>query len=144
LLSALLRIIFVFEKMKRIALLVIAVTYLVSVSGVAWGNFYCCGKLKETFLFSSKEASKISKTCKGNKLPGCCDTKTFFAKVKDNHSPSTEVKVKGASCSTLMYSAAVFNTIFQSANSIITFASTHAPPLLSKLPVYLSVCVFRI
>ena len=115
--------------MKKGAVLFIAVLYLVSTSGVVWGNFYCCGKLKETFLFSSKELPKISKSCKGNKVPGCCDTKTFFAKVKDNHSPSTEVKVNAASCNTLMYSASVFNATFQNANSAVPFALTHAPPL---------------
>ena len=134
-----------FSKMKKVALLFFTLIYLVSVSGVAWGNFYCCGKLKETFLFSSKQAVKISKSCKGNKLPGCCDTKTFFSKVKDNHSPSNAVKVADTFGKKLLQSNAFELPISQSTYFVTgSFTPLHAPPLISKQPVYLSICTFRI
>ena len=131
--------------MKKVALIFITLSYLVSVSGVAWGNFYCCGKLKETFLFSSKEAAKFSKNCKGDKLPGCCDTKTFFSKVKDNHSPSQESKVNGTDGKKLFYSSTPALAVSQNRDfAYSAFPFLHAPPLISKQPVYLSICVFRI
>ena len=131
--------------MKKAVVLVLALFYFVSVNGVAWNNFYCCGKLKETFLFSSKEAAGISKSCKGNKFPGCCDTKTFFSKVKDNHSPAGGVTVKAAETQNLFYvSAYGLPVLTVPGFSSHALSLLHAPPLISNQPVYLSVCTFRI
>ena len=128
--------------MKRIAVIFFTLIYLLSTSGVAWSNFYCCGKFKESYWFQFHNSSK---DCKGNKKAGCCDTKSFFAKVKDNHSPSSTIKVTGAKINALFYSTfvAVFN--FRKASiEPLSFAFLHAPPLISKQPVYLSLNNFRI
>ena len=129
--------------MKRITVILITLLYLVSTSGVALSNFYCCGKLKETFIFSHHD---YGKDCKGNKkASGCCDTKTVYFKVKDNHSLSTEVKANGADFTKLLHNIFLPLFIFQNASSqAASFAFLHAPPLISKQPVYLSVCNFRI
>lgn len=129
--------------MKKFAVIFFTLLYLVSTSGIAWSNFYCCGKLKETYLFNHYNYGKDCKQDK--KVPGCCDTKTFFAKVKDNHAPSTDLKVNGADCSKLLHPLFIAQFIFQNENIATTsFAFLHAPPLISKQPVYLSVCNFRI
>ncbi|HKR03259.1 MAG TPA: hypothetical protein VJY62_01380 [Bacteroidia bacterium] len=128
--------------MKRIAVILFTLLYLVSASGIAISNFYCCGKLKETYLLNPKY---ISNDCKGNKLPGCCDTKTVLIKVKDNHSPSQQLKSFTNDFSIQLFGGVhLINDIFLSADESPLFAFIHAPPLISKSPVYLSVCNFRI
>ncbi len=129
--------------MKRITVIFLSLIYLVSTSGVAWSQFYCCGKLKETYIFGH---SNFGKECKkGKKMPGCCETKTFFAKVKDSHSPSLIIKAGN------IYVAKIFNSFSSELKQArivgfcnTTFSSFHAPPWLSSQPVYLSVSNFRV
>lgn len=129
--------------MKRVAVIFLALLYITSTSGVALSNFYCCGKWKETFLFSHHD---YGKDCKQNKkVPGCCDTKTILVKVNDSHSGSQQVKVNDNNFSKQMFTVA--HTIIQpflSSDDSHSFAFVHVPPLISKQPVYLSVCNFRI
>lgn len=129
--------------MKRIAVILFASLYLISASGIAIGNFYCCGKLKATYLFSHHDYGKDCKSDK--KVPGCCDTKTVVVKVKDSHSPSQQLKSFTNDFSIQLFAIAhLINDIFLSADESPLFASIHAPPLISNQPVYLSVCNFRI
>ena len=128
--------------MKKIAVILFTMLYLVSNSGLAINNFYCCGKFKETYIFHSKATPK---NCKGNKLPGCCDTKTVVVKVKADHSPAQQLNIKANSFSFNIFSSAQIVSIsfYDGVHSHIS-ALSHAPPLISELPVYLSVCSFRI
>ena len=133
---------FVINQMKKVVIIFFALVYLASTAGVAWSNFYCCGKLKESYFFQSHN---LSQNCKSDKkVPGCCDTKTFSFKVKDDHSPSVKVKANGVN------SSKVYNNNFLAlirplnATASYSYVFLHAPPLISKLPVYLSVCNFRI
>jgi hypothetical protein len=128
-------------RIKRVSLLIITAIYFVSICGISGSNFYCCGKLKQTYLFTHLNPEK---DCKGeNKTPHCCDTKVFFAKVKDNHSPSTQLKVNTNDVSTLLFGAVSvnINTCLTDVSSITYF---HHPPPLSELPVYLSYNSFRV
>jgi len=125
-------------QMKKIAVICCCLFYLVSTSGIAWNSFYCCGKLKQTSFFSQQKTNH----CRNKKITsGCCQTKTFFAKVKDNHPPTSQLKIKNTP---------VINTCFNLAfNVVITnekkpLPSSNPPPLLSNQPVYLSVCNFRV
>lgn len=128
--------------MKRITLLLLTVVYFISTSGIAFGSFYCCGKLKETYLFSSPS----EKSCHHNsKMPGCCDTKQFFAKVKDNHTPSTKLNLVNNDTGKLLNSLMVSISIFLNpVSEIKLFPFLPDPPLLSDQPVYLSLGNFRI
>ena len=128
--------------MKRIFILSIALFYLVASSGVTIGKFYCCGKLKETFIVFQNISQE---NCKGKKSnSGCCKTETFFSKVNDTHSPSVQERTEvDCSINFLIPLLSVFvfhNTVIQ----ISDYALVHPPPLLSKQPVYLSVCSFLI
>jgi hypothetical protein len=116
--------------------------YLISISGLAINTFYCCGKFKESYLLTSKF---LPKNCKGNKLPGCCDTKTVLLKVKDKHAPSVSVKSWNSDFFINLFT-------FKSKDSNVDYrgyqatllSCIHAPPLLSKQPVFLAVNNFRI
>lgn len=129
------------KAMKKIAVIFLTLLYFVSFSGVTVSSFYCCGKLKEIYVFHSKTTPK---NCKGNKLPGCCDTKTTLVKIKDNHSPSSQVKIKTADAVKIFYSPVVSlnYTSFYSKKDFSAFL--HAPPLLNNQHVYLAVNNFRI
>jgi hypothetical protein len=128
--------------MKRLAVISFTLLYFLSVSGVAVNYFFCCGKFKEAYIFHCKSTPK---NCKGNKLPGCCQTKTIFVKVKDDQSGSTQVKINPVQFSFNFFSAQLISVqpvIFPGHASFIT--SAHAPPLISSEPVYLVVNNFRI
>ncbi len=128
--------------MKKIILVFFTLLYLVSTSGITLSNFYCCGKLKETYIFSHHD---YGKNCKGSKKPGCCDTKTVCCQVKDNHSPSTKIKVGTPTFNVIIHTTALSLFTFQNLNSETLFSTNlHAPPLLSKQPVYLAVSNLRI
>ena len=128
--------------MKRITVILFTLLYLVSISGLAVNNFYCCGKYKESFVFHSKALSKF---CKGNKLPGCCDTKTVLVKLKDNHSPSQQIKISfNDFLKNIFINGKKSDPSLNLSQELLFLASIHAPPLISNQPVYLSVCSFRI
>ena len=129
--------------MKKFTVILFTLFYLISSSGVAVSSFYCCGKYKETFIFKSNHLANF---CKGNKkIPGCCDTKTVLVKVKDNFSPSHKIKFSHNDFSVQLFTVApIFIQPFNNVDESVLFALIHAPPLISKQPVYLSVCNFRI
>lgn len=128
--------------MKRFAITLFALLYLVSSSGLAINNFYCCGKLKKTSLLLDEE---VFKKCKCSKDDNCCNTETVYVKVKDNHSPVNSLKL---SCSEFanqfnVYVTTVTDPYFVS-HAWNEWTAIHAPPLISKQPVYLQVENFRI
>ncbi len=130
--------------MKRVAIIFFTLFYVVSTSGVTINYFYCCGKLKETsFLLNHKN---LTNPCKGDKkAPSCCNTKRTFLKIKDNHSPSQELRTDQSNY--FIHLINIYVTTFNSFSSLSKsplFAYTHAPPLTSKTPIYISVCNFRI
>ncbi len=129
--------------MRKVAVILLTLLYTVSTSGVVINNFYCCGKLKETYLFSQHSTSSGCKQKK--KMPRCCDTRSFIVKVADNHSPTAQLKVNADNGLTLFSSPSVELFNFQKVNAEpATFTLINAPPLLSKQPAYLTNCVFRI
>ena len=128
--------------MKRITIIFFTLAYLISTSGVAWSNFYCCGKLKHTYFLSSGD---LTKGCKGSKSPGCCNTKTVSFKVKDDHSPSVGSKINTPDAVKLFHPAFIDLLVSPKVISQTAFsASIHSPPLISKPLIYLAVCNFRI
>jgi hypothetical protein len=128
--------------MKRFAIISFALLYFLSVSGVAVNYFFCCGKFKEAYVFHCKSTPK---NCKGNKLPGCCKTKTVFIKVKNDQAGSGQVKINPVQFSFNIFSAPIISIqpVFSFGHtSVIT--SAHAPPLTGMQPLYLAVNNFRI
>ena len=127
------------NQMKRFAITVFALLYFISTTGIAWTSFYCCGKLKNTYIY---HLNNQSKDCKGDKqASGCCDTKAFYAKIKDDHSPVT-FKIDLTDAGTVLFTlpfTSLYNNVVE---SLSTFA--HAPPILNEQPVYLALNNFRI
>ena len=127
--------------MKRITIILFTTVYFISISGVAVSYFFCCGKFKEAYIFHCKS---LPENCKGNKLPGCCETKTIVVKVKDTHAGSHQVKINPIKFSFSIFGYPVISVENHSYSHSEFFTLTHAPPLQSKHPRYLAVNNFRI
>ncbi len=69
--------------MKKLALILLIITYSMSTFGVSLKEFYCCGKLKSVSV-SLVDTGK-AKCSKGGLEDGCCKLKFKTLKVKDNH-----------------------------------------------------------
>jgi hypothetical protein len=129
--------------MRKVGVIFLTLLYTVSTSGVGVGNFYCCGKFKETFLFSPFNADK---GCKQNKkMRNCCDTKIVLIKVADSHAPSSSRinQCNDTVKQIVPFSVQLFNlSSISIGRTVFAFSNDVSPPIAPAL--YLSHCVFRI
>lgn len=126
--------------MKRVVLILILSIYSLSTFGVSVKQFYCCGKLQLVTISLVKDDK--DKCSKSDNDGNCCKTKYQFFKVKDKHFGSTQIAVKhfaGPVYFSPSYQKVSF--VSQPANII---NGSHAPPLYSGIPIYISNCVFRV
>ncbi len=104
-------------------------------SGLSISLHYCGGKLKDISLFSISNEDG----CCGNKKKskGCCNDKTTFVKVKDNHFAGNNVKVLNSSVKSIP--ATVCHQLFEILNAEIAYTALnyHAPPVWYDNPIYL-------
>ena len=128
--------------MKRIVIILFSFFYLLTVAGFNVSAHWCGEKIN----FISIDAAHNKKcTCTGQMPPGCCKDVHFYVKVTDSQKISTTsvssmyslVKEVVASCS-------LPGQIYFSHLEAFDFANYHAPPLKSKLSVYLLNRIFRI
>lgn len=121
--------------MKKSLIILFASVYLVLASGLSISLHYCGGKLKEISLFSSGNEDGCCGTKKKSK--GCCNEKSAFIKVKDNHFGGNNVKVFNSPIKSIP--APVFNQLFQVQNADIPYTALnyHSPPVLYDNPIYL-------
>jgi len=124
--------------MKKIFLILLICAYALSTVGVGFKEFYCCGKLKSTFI-ALTDNSKANCT-----MDGCCKTKYQFLKLKDNHLASADIYMPVKHFAALPFHTTTYN-IISFAQQAAHINGSHAPPLYDDdLPLYLSNCVFRI
>lgn len=77
--------------MKKSALILLALFYLIISSGIAVSVHYCGGKLKYFSLF---KAANENGCCGKKKMSKrCCENKTTFVKVKDNHQLGSKISI---------------------------------------------------
>ena len=111
--------------------------------GVSLKQFYCCGKLKSVTFSVIAEDGK--EKCVFGDKEGCCKTKYHSFKVKDKHFSTEAFKTPPATYGTHL---AAFIPAWQSLsffpNQVVIINGSHAPPLYSGVPAYISICVFRI
>jgi hypothetical protein len=129
--------------MKKIAAILLILTYSMSSFGIGLREFYCCGKLKSvSILIINVEKEKCNKAANQE---GCCKTKYQHFKVKDNH-----IAIAGFTVPVKFYSDSYsFTVVAQSISAItqlteVNALPVHAPPLHQAVPVYIANCVFRI
>ena len=121
--------------MKKSLIILFASFYLILVSGLNVSLHYCGGKLKNISLFSNGNEDGCCGTKKKSK--GCCNEKTAFIKVKDNHFGGDNIKVLNSPIKSIP--AAVFSQLFEIPNTKISYTALnyHAPPVLYDNPIYL-------
>jgi hypothetical protein len=129
--------------MKKLSLILLILIYTSSTFGMVVKEFYCCGKLTSV-SFSLENDSKLKK-CNQVNMPGCCKTKIFSSKVKDNHTPSFAVSLPVKYFTQILPRFSAFNVV-SLANSEFDFSrGAHDPPLLhSSTPIYIFLRVIRI
>ncbi len=119
------------------------VLYMVSAIGISYSMHYCSGKFKEVCFTADTEKN----CCGDSEKDGCCTDKVVSFKCKDSHTPAayeegTEVfyfvlpLVVRYGCPSYTGNLLVRGT---------TIVSGLPPPVhLSRPPVYLLNCVFRV
>lgn len=105
-------------------------------SGVTISLHYCGGKFKRVSFLDTGNEDGCCGTKKKSK--GCCNEKTTFVKVKDNHQSSDKVNLTFNVFKVLL--DAVFPTqVFEIGNKTDSYfvSNYHAPPVLYDNPLYL-------
>ena len=121
--------------MKKPLIILFASFYLMLALGLKISLHYCGGKLKSISFFCKGNEDG----CCGNKekSKGCCNEKSTFVKVKDNHFAGNNLKVLNSSVKSIP--AAVFHQLFEIQNTAIayTVSNYHAPPVCYDDAIYL-------
>ena len=128
--------------MKKVAIILLINIYALSVFGFSLKQFYCCGKLKTvSFVISENVNAKCSK---GDDKSDCCKTKIQHYKVKDNHFATDFLNSSvNHSYDPFTFPAYIQKIHFSFQQTKIS-NYTHAPPLYSGIPAYISNCVYLI
>ncbi|MEJ7768459.1 MAG: hypothetical protein WKF89_11655 [Chitinophagaceae bacterium] len=127
--------------MKKIVLILLICSYSLATMGFSLKEFYCCGKLKSVTVELTPNKKQ---TCNKGDGSGCCDNKYQFYKVKDNHLSGKAVDIPLKYFTDLDLFTSVIQSISFSIQEIDVMNGSHAPPLYTGVPIYLSNCVFRI
>ena len=128
--------------MKRISLIFLLLIYTLSSFGIGIRQFYCCGKLKSTTISFEQEVKE--KCGKGDENGGCCQTKFKSLKVKDSHIAADAISIPFKQFTDLHLFVPSFE-VMTLANQPMNVANTsHAPPVLHGISVYILNCNFRI
>lgn len=129
--------------MKRISVILLFTIYCLAAFGVSIKQFYCCGALKSTTIGFVDE---FKKSCvKGDQKDSCCKTTYRVFKVKENHVTASEINSPVNPFADLHLPIAFTYTFTAFAENFVHKANgTHAPPLLSGVPVYVFNCTYLI
>lgn len=128
--------------MKKLALILLTAVYMLSIVGVGVSQFYCCSKLKSVSLsLNSKDQSKCKKDTQDD---GCCKETYQYLKVNDSHFASDDVSFAKKYFSILHTEFPVFELIAPQIQQTVASNNINTPPLLSKNPIYIFNCTYRI
>ncbi|HSC39381.1 MAG TPA: hypothetical protein VLD19_15970 [Chitinophagaceae bacterium] len=130
--------------MKKVLVTILAFTYLAASSGATLNLHYCMGKLVSWDL-SHKQEGKC-RTCGMEKVghKGCC---------KDEHKTFQIDKDQKTAESAFHYLPVFSDVIIPTYGALgstpasslaVTYPTSHAPPLISPVPIFLLHCHFRI
>ena len=128
--------------MKKVALILLIITYSMSSFGVSLKEFYCCGKLKSVSV--SLVNTEKAKCNKGGLEDGCCKLEFKTLKVKDNHFASIHPEALIKYSVELLSNGTTYEPLVFTSQKVDLINGSHAPPLHKGIPIYISNCVFRI
>lgn len=125
--------------MKKFALIIVTMAYMLSIAGIAISRFYCCGKLSsESISFiggKQKEASDAA---------GCCTTSEQYFKIKDAHIFADHIACPEKYFSFIQTTLPSFEIPTSEILQHATTGNINAPPLKTENPVYIFICTYRI
>lgn len=121
--------------MKVAAVIFLIFIYAFSTTGVSLKGSYCCGKLQSV---------KLTLADYGKDTEGCCKTKYQSFKIKDTHAAADALAVPVLHPVIVNFLSPVFQTLACSSTRAIVVNNSHAPPLHTGVPVYISDCIYRI
>lgn len=129
--------------MKRILLILLILIYTSSTFGMVVKEFYCCGKLASVSLsFSTDSKAKCSKQSNDK---GCCKTKYFLSKIKDNHLQADAITLTAKHFTPIDIHLSAFNIVsFSNPQPSVTSGINDPPPLHNNVPIYIFISVIRI
>jgi hypothetical protein len=122
---------------KRTALILLTVIYLLSCVGIGVNRFYCCGKLASvTLTYVTADHTDN----KGN----CCKHQIKSFKVKDTHVNVASFVLNDLSA-VILPSLSTWNSIIPVNEQIAAIGyQSHAPPGNPAIPIYTLNCAYRI
>jgi hypothetical protein len=129
--------------MKRFSLIILILIYTSSTFGMVVKEFYCCGKLASVSLsFSTESKQKAEKKIIDT---GCCKTKYFSSKVKDNHVQADAIVFGVNHFIQLATHLSSFEPTSFVNNQLYITNGVNDPPLLhGNTPVYIFIRSIRI
>ncbi len=127
--------------MKKVVLILLICSYSLATMGFSLKEFYCCGKLKSVTVALTPNKKQ---PCNKGDGSGCCDNKYQFYKVKDNHFSGKDVDISLKYFTDLNFFISEVQQILFASRKIHVINGSHAPPLYTGVPIYISNCVFRI
>ncbi|HEX8357070.1 MAG TPA: hypothetical protein VF610_06660 [Segetibacter sp.] len=127
--------------MKKIFIIVLMLVYGVSSSGMTISLHYCCGKLDGVSFSGKKE-----KSCKMGthfKMSGCCNDKQISASLYSEQQAADKWVQLNKQTIALPKYYIPLNSIKRNVVSVDRLARG-TPEHFSSIPLFISLCVFRI
>jgi hypothetical protein len=128
--------------MKKLSLILLILIYTSATFGMVVKEFYCCGKLKSVSLLFSNESKQ--KAEKKTIETGCCKTKYFSSKVKDNHVQVDAIALNANHFVQLDIHLSYKPISFVNPQVNVTSGINDPPLLHSDTPVYIFIRSIRI
>lgn len=113
-----------------------------STFGVVVKEFYCCGKLKSTTIsINNFDKTQVSKDANKD---DCCKTTFQYFKVKDKHFASVDFNISQKKPTELFSCFPLYQPTSFFLQNLKVKNSNNTPPIYRGVPIYISICVFRI
>lgn len=130
-------------KLRQKIALSLCTFYLVSVIGIALSLHFCGGNLADV-QFSAREHCKGCKAAeKQDTGKDCCKNTAVDARIKDSHESGSKVSVPKNYGFTLFLAPFLSEMIRTVLPGLFSRKAEEAPPLSSRVSLYVYHCVFR-
>jgi len=126
---------------KRSALILLTVIYVVSCLGISIDRFYCCGKLASITVAYGAADNSTNTAGKNNK---CCKHETQSLKLNDRHFNTASLCFNQPLPQIVSSFISLNNEAIVSVLHTKIFYKGNAPPGHSDIPVYTLNCAYRI
>jgi len=131
---------FIFEQVKRFIVIILALFYLLSATGVTAEHFYCCGKLAHTSFSIGDNGGNDKNQAKTD---NCCKTTKQSFKVKDQHIVAKTFDLQAKVFAALQPGLIKFQPVAVYGRLIPVYQA-NAPPQPQLPSIYILNCTYRI